>query len=93
MAADPPKKLIVVGGMDRPRELQCGVCGAGFAKHEMSKYDRHMARCANSEEAHRMEQHSPRNQFPFLRADFGDFEYAQWVKQHARALAERRMKM
>lgn len=91
--------VIVTGNYQREadageRELECGICGALFRKHEMASYDRHVYRCANSEAAEVLEAQSPRRRFKFFDPELhGDLEYDVWVRRHREALARGQMKM
>ena len=87
-----PKLYVVTKKPDEERPLVCGICGERFAKHQLASYDRHMAKCADSETAHRLEQHSPRKMFPFFGPDHGDVEYAEWFARRRRAILEGRIK-
>ena len=90
---DTPKKLYIPHTINTEVAYECAICGAGFAKDQLKKFDDHMGKCAHSDAAHKMEQFSPRVKYPFFSPEFGDVEYGEWVKKHAKSLAKGDMKM
>lgn len=85
-----PTGLIIVGDVPKSEEerpLMCGLCGARWRMDQMPVYERHMARCGNSDLADMAAATSPRRVAPmFDPQTFGDVEYGQWFRKRRKAI-------
>jgi hypothetical protein len=87
------RRLYIPHTLTQEVAFECAICGAGFTKDQLKKFDDHMGKCAHSDEAQKMEQFSPRVKYPFFSPEFGDVEFESWIKQNRKGIIDGRTKM